>query len=96
MDRATYHRFINDIQLSGNGRNIAGELAAKQGTYEAYIDYLREFPQKYGLTAKQVQKNAAFPVYILYLKNYYHTDDAATFVRFNAHEMKLESKLEVW
>lgn len=45
----------NGVTLSGNGRNIAGELAARQGTDGAYIDYLREFPQKYGLTAEQVQ-----------------------------------------
>lgn len=82
----------NGITLSGNGRNIAGELAAKQGTDGAYIDYLREFPQKYGLTAEQVQSMQHPRVHFVPDKVLPY--DAATFARFNAQEMKSQSKPE--
>jgi len=82
----------NGITLSGNGRNIAGELAAKQGTDGAYIDYLREFPQKYGLTAEQVQSMQHPRVH--FVPDEVLPYDAATFARFNAQEMKSQSKPE--
>lgn len=82
----------NGITLSGNGRNIAGELAAQQGTDGAYIDYLREFPQKYGLTAEQVQSIQHPRVH--FVPDEVLPYDAATFARFNAQEMKSQSKPE--
>lgn len=82
----------NGITLSGNGRNIAGELAAKQGTDGAYIDYLREFPQKYGLTTEQVQSLQHPRVH--FVPDEVLPYDAATFARFNAQEMKSQSKPE--
>ena len=82
----------NGITLSGNGRNIAGELAAKNGTDGAYIDYLREFPQKYGLTAEQVQSMQHPRVH--FVPDEVLPYDAATFARFNAQEMKSQSKPE--
>jgi len=82
----------NGITLSGNGRNIAGELAAKQGTDGAYIDYLREFPQKYGLTAERVQSMQHPRVH--FVPDEVLPYDAATFARFNAQEMKSQSKPE--
>ena len=82
----------NGITLSGNGRNIAGELAAQQGTDGAYIDYLREFPQKYGLTAEQVQSVQHPRVH--FVPDEVLPYDAATFARFNAQEMKSQSKPE--
>lgn len=82
----------NGITLSGNGRNIAGELAAQQGTDGAYIDYLREFPQKYGLTAEQVQSMQHPRVH--FVPDEVLPYDAATFAHFNAQEMKSQSKPE--
>ena len=82
----------NGITLSGNGRNIAGELAAQQGTDGAYIDYLREFPQKYGLTTEQVQSMQHPRVH--FVPDEVLPYDAATFARFNAQEMKSQSKPE--
>nr|DAU86464.1 MAG TPA: Chromatin remodeling complex ATPase [Caudoviricetes sp.] len=82
----------NGITLSGNGRNIAGELAAQQGTDGTYIDYLREFPQKYGLTAEQVQSMQHPRVH--FVPDEVLPYDAATFARFNAQEMKSQSKPE--
>ena len=82
----------NGITLSGNGRNIAGELAAQQGTDGAYIDYLREFSQKYGLTAEQVQSMQHPRVH--FVPDEVLPYDAATFARFNAQEMKSQSKPE--
>lgn len=82
----------NGITLSGNGRNIAGELAAKNGTDGAYIDYLREFPQKYGLTVEQVQSMQHPRVH--FVPDEILPYDAATFARFNAQEMKSQSKPE--
>lgn len=82
----------NGITLSGNGRNIAGELAAQQGTDGAYIDYLRKFPQKYGLTVEQVQSMQHPRVH--FVPDEVLPYDAATFARFNAQEMKSQSKPE--
>ena len=42
------------VVLSGNGRTMAGEIAASQGTDVAYINYLTNYPQQFGFTPEQV------------------------------------------
>ncbi len=34
------------VVLSGNGRTMAGELAAQNNTDGAYVDYLKEYAHK--------------------------------------------------
>ena len=80
------------VVLSGNGRTMAGELAADQGTDTAYIDYLKNYCANYGFTVGDVTV-FAHPRIVFEIK-----DDlpytVATFARFNSQEMKGQSKTE--
>ena len=80
------------VVLSGNNRTMSGDLAARQGTDKAYVDYLREFGAKYGFTPEQVQgmKNPR----LVFVPDETLPYDATTFSRFNAQEMKSQSKPE--
>lgn len=80
------------VVLSGNNRTMSGDLAALQGTDKAYVDYLREFGAKYGFTPEQVQgmKNPR----LVFVPDETLPYDATTFSRFNAQEMKSQSKPE--
>ena len=80
------------IVLSGNNRTMSGDMAARQGTDKAYVDYLREFAGKYGFTPEQVEgmKNPR----VAFVPNEDLPYDASTFARFNAQEMKSQSKPE--
>ena len=80
------------VVLSGNNRTMSGDLAARQGTDKAYVDYLREFGQKYGFTPEQVagMKNPR----LVFVPDEALPYDATTFSRFNAQEMKSQSKPE--
>lgn len=80
------------VVLSGNGRTMAGELAAHDGTDGAYISYLKQYGATFGFTVDQV---TVFEhprlVFVLSVSLPY---TAATFARFNAKEMKSQSKTE--
>lgn len=80
------------VVLSGNGRTMAGEIAAHDGTDGEYIDYLATYGGAYGFAA-DVVGGFAHPRLVFVL------DDAlpytpATFARFNAQETKTQSKAE--
>lgn len=80
------------VVLSGNNRTMSGDLAARQGTDGAYVEYLREFGRKYGFTPEQVDemKNPR----LVFVPDEALPYDATTFSRFNAQEMKSQSKPE--
>ena len=80
------------VVLSGNGRTIAGDLAAQAGTDGAYIDYLREFGGKYGFTADQV--GAMQHPRVLFVPDEAMPYTPETFARFNAQEMKGQNLTE--
>lgn len=80
------------IVLSGNGRTMAGQLAAHDGTDGAYIDHLAKYGSAYGFTVEQVG-GFAHPR-LLFVINDALPYTAATFARFNAREMKSQSKTE--
>ena len=80
------------VVLSGNNRTMGGDLAARQGTDRAYTDYLREFGGKYGFTREQVE-GMEHPR-IVFVPDEDMSYDAVTFARFNAQEMKSQSKPE--
>lgn len=80
------------VVLSGNNRTMSGDLAARQGTDKAYVDYLREFGHKYGFTLEQVQGMSNPRLVFVPDENLPY--DATTFSRFNAQEMKSQSKPE--
>ena len=80
------------VVLSGNGRTMAGELAADQGTDDAYISYLRDYCQNYGLTVGDVTV-FAHPRLVFEIKDSLPYT-VATFAMFNSQEMKSQSKTE--
>ena len=80
------------VVLSGNGRTMAGELAAQNNTDGAYIDYLKKYGQQYGFTPEQVE-SMQHPR-VLFVPDNDMPYTAETFAKFNQQEMKGQSKTE--
>lgn len=80
------------VVLSGNNRTMSGDMAAHNGTDKAYVDYLREFGQMYGFTPEQV--DAMQHPRVVFVPDEELPYYATTFARFNAQEMKSQSKPE--
>ena len=80
------------IVLSGNGRTMAGMLAARQNTDEDYIKYLKSHAAKYGFVEADVQ-GFVHPRCV-FVTNEKFTLNAETFAMFNAQEIKSQSKTE--
>ena len=80
------------VVLSGNNRTMSGDIAARQGTDKAYVDYMRQFGAKYGFTREQV--GGMRHPRVVFVPEERLSYDAATFSRFNAQEMKSQSKPE--
>lgn len=83
---------VDGVVLSGNGRTMAGEIAAANGTDSAYISYLSEYGKQYGFTADMVAK-FQHPRLVFEISDNLPYN-AATFAMFNAQEMKSQSKTE--
>ena len=81
------------VVLSGNGRTMAGILAAINKTDSAYIGYLVMFPQKYGFTPEDVSSFEHPRLIFRVTDNYPYTTE--TFALFNAQEIKSQSKTEL-
>lgn len=80
------------VVLSGNGRTMAGELAARDNTDGAYIEYLKEYAHKYGFTPEQVSSMQHPRVSFVPDERMPYT--AETFAKFNQQEMKSQNKTE--
>ncbi len=80
------------VVLSGNGRTIAGEIAAKNNTDGAYIDYLKEYAHKFGFTPEQVE--AMQHPRVSFVPDEAMPYTAETFAKFNQQEMKSQNKTE--
>lgn len=80
------------LVLSGNGRYMAGILAAYNNTDKAYIDGLKKMCKQYGFDKKQVKQFNHARVAIVLDSALPYT--AETFAMFNAKEMKGQSKTE--
>lgn len=80
------------VVLSGNGRTMAGELAAQNGTDTAYIEHLKKYGQQYGFSAEQVE-SMQHPR-VLFVPDDAMPYTADTFAKFNQQEMKGQSKSE--
>lgn len=80
------------VVLSGNGRTMAGELAARDNTDTQYIDYLKTYCAVYGFTLDAVTIFAHPRV--LFVLDDVLPYTVATFAKFNAQEMKTQSKTE--
>ena len=80
------------VVLSGNGRTMAGELAARDNTDGAYINYLKEYAPKFGFTAEQVE--AMKHPRVSFVPDEAMPYTAETFAKFNQQEMKSQNKTE--
>ena len=80
------------VVLSGNGRTMAGELAARDNSDGAYVDYLKEYAPKYGFTREQVDGMQHPRVSFVPDEAMPYT--AETFSKFNQQEMKSQNKTE--
>lgn len=80
------------VVLSGNGRTMAGELAAHDNSDGEYISYLEQYGSAFGFTAEQVK--AFEHPRILFVLDDVLPYTAETFARFNAKEMKGQNKTE--
>ena len=80
------------VVLSGNGRTMAGELAAAQGTDVEYNEHLAKYPTQYGFTSEQV-KGMQHPR-VVFVPDAAMPYTADTFAKFNQQEMKGQSKTE--
>lgn len=80
------------VVLSGNGRTMAGELAARDNTDGAYVNYLKEYAPKFGFTAEQVE--AMQHPRVSFVPDEAMPYTAETFARFNQQEMKSQNKTE--
>ena len=80
------------VVLSGNGRTMAGEIAAQNGTDKKYNDYLRTHANKYGFTEEQV--NGYEHPRVLFVPDADMSYTAETFAKFNQREQKSQNKTE--
>ena len=80
------------IVLSGNGRTMAGELAAAQNTDAAYNSHIAQYPTKWGFTKEQVE-GMQHPR-VVFVPDAAMPYTAETFAKFNQQEMKGQSKTE--
>ena len=80
------------IVLSGNGRTMAGELAAQDGTDGAYVEHLKKYGQQFGFTPEQMEGMEHPRVVFVPDEAMPYTAD--TFAKFNQQEMKGQSKTE--
>ena len=80
------------VVLSGNGRTMAGELAARDNTDGAYIEHLRKYPLQFGFTPEQV--NGMQHPRVLFVADEEMPYTTETFAKFNAQDMKSQSRTE--
>ena len=80
------------VVLSGNGRTMAGELAAAQYTDAAYNSHIAQYPTKWGFTQQQVE-GMQHPR-VVFVPDAAMPYTAETFAKFNQQEMKGQSKTE--
>lgn len=81
------------VVLSGNGRTMAGELAAHDNSDGEYIAYLEQYGSAFGFTAEQVKAFEHPRILFVLDDSLPYTPE--TFARFNAKEMKGQNKTEM-
>ncbi len=80
------------VVYDGANRTMSGNLAAKNGTDQAYIDYLNKYGAKFGFTPEQIgQFKHPRISFVLDEELPY---DAPTFARFNAQKEKTQNVAE--
>lgn len=82
------------IVYDGNGRTMAGQKAAKNGTDAEYIEDLLDNAQNYGFTREQIEKSGIEHPRLVMVTDERLPYDTATFSKFNRNEKKTQSNTE--
>ena len=82
------------IVYDGNGRTMAGQKAAKNGTDGEYINDLLENAENFGFTREQIEQSGIEHPRLVMVTDERLPYDAATFAKFNRNEKKTQSNTE--
>lgn len=82
------------IVYDGNGRTMAGQKAAKEGTDGEYINDLLENTENFGFTREQIEQSGIEHPRLVLVTDERLPYDAATFAKFNRNEKKTQSNTE--
>ena len=82
------------IVYDGNGRTMAGQKAAKEGTDGEYINDLLENAENFGFTREQIEKSGIEHPRLVMVTDERLPYDTATFSKFNRNEKKTQSNTE--
>lgn len=82
------------IVYDGNGRTMAGQKAAKEGTDGEYINDLLENAENFGFTREQIEQSGIEHPRLVMVTDERLPYDTATFSKFNRNEKKTRSNTE--
>lgn len=82
------------IVYDGNGRTMAGQKAAKEGTDGEYINDLLENAENFGFTREQIEQSGIKHPRLVMVTDERLPYDVATFAKFNRNEKKTQSNTE--
>ena len=82
------------IVVDGNGRTMAGQKAAKNGTDSAYLEALKENAENYGFTAEQIEQSGIKHPRLVLVSDEPMKYDTATFAKFNKNEKKAQDNTQ--
>lgn len=82
------------IVYDGNGRTMAGQKAAKEGTDAEYINDLLENAENFGFTREQIEQSGIDHPRLVLVTDERLPYDTATFAKFNRNEKKTQSNTE--
>lgn len=82
------------IVYDGNGRTMAGQKAAKEGTDGEYINDLLENAENFGFTREQIEQRGIEHPRLVMVTDERLPYDTATFSKFNRNEKKTQSNTE--
>lgn len=82
------------IVYDGNGRTMAGQKAAKEGTDGEYINDLLENSENFGFTREQIEQSGIEHPRLVMVTDERLPYNAATFAKFNRNEKKTQSNTE--
>lgn len=82
------------IVYDGNGRTMAGQKAAKDGTDGEYINDLLENAENFGFTREQIEQSGIEHPRLVLVTDESLPYDTATFSKFNRNEKKTQSNTE--
>lgn len=82
------------IVYDGNGRTMAGQKAAKEGTDSEYINDLLENAENFGFTREQIEQSGIEHPRLVLVTDERLPYDAATFAKFSRNEKKTQSNTE--